>query len=1834
MNKRYVMIWCLVWMMVSSVLAQSYDKLWSQAASMRKKDLPRSEIAILQTIADKATEHKDYGQLLAAELRQASLWNDISVDSLASVIDRMEQKFSQHNDPLLQSVWYAALGKMYKGMQYRNGLYQTKSKACFEKALEHLDLLAQHTSTEYAPLTLKGVDGASFHHDMLHLIGFEANTQKTYRMLATYYNKVGNKGAACLCDAQMVEKVSEIDSLLQVYQDLPEAGELAVKRYRLMDCDEKVSAKDKLDYIEYALAKWGKWTGMSVLRNAKKTLIEPMFSIDALPVVMRPSQSVWGKLKVRHLQQVKITLSPVSITADNDYDINDKDTYKLLAAKRIVSQQRVFTKSFVGNPDYEEVTDSFKLADLPLGAYMMEVSSDNTDVPVQRALFYVSDLALMAQQLPDDSHRYVVVSATTGQPIAGARILLYDMRYDGKTGKDKRIVHARLTTDKNGEVSFKNVDGSIFVSTATDQFTPAQYVYLSRTRYYERKESKVQANVFTDRAIYRPGQTVHVSMVAFVNDRGLDASVWADKETKMVLKDAHWKVVAEKQVHTDEYGTASTDFIIPQGSMAGQYRVEVPDVHSSGYFRVEEYKRPTFEVAFPKVKEQYAWGDTVVVRGSAKTFAGVPVQGAKVRYEVIRRQPLWWWGGRTTDKMVFNGTATTREDGGFDVNIPLVADVAVNDNQGMEQFMRTTRFFRFDVKAVVTDMSGESHEGTMNLPLGTKTTAFGCDLPKRMEVDSLHCVIFSYRNASGVEIEGEVSYRIDGGTWSRTIANKVTVMPKLTSGQHLLEAICGKDSLQHTFTLFKVTDTRPMEKTVHWSYQTAKVFSRDGKPVYVQVGSSEKDVYVVYSIIAGNRLLAKGAWQLSDSIVTLPFTYQADYVSGIVINYCFVKNGVRYGDRLVIERPLPDKRLNVAWKTFRNRLAPGQKEEWTLKITTPDGKPAKAQLMSVLYDKSLDQLLKNNWQCPLGFFQVLPNCIWKSNLDIWKRTLWLMGAYPTQYDKEKSFEVDRFDDMYFRHYSGNKVFYAMESTALSDITVETFRSRRSPVMNKMAVMKHEFVKPEMAEGVGMAAPPMEVDGDINVDGDLDNVSLRENMGETAFFYPALLTDENGNVSLRFTLPETITTWKFMGLAHDKEMRNGILVDEAVAQKTVMVQPNLPRFLREGDKAVLAAKIFNTSDKAQDGTMRMQLIDPATDKEVWENKQQYHVDAKGTITAQASLPSMSEGIYIYKVVVVGNSYSDGEQHYLPVLSSRELVTNTLPLTLTEKGENLYDLSSLFVGKEGKRIKNVGDAKVTIEYANNPAWLMIQALPSISNPVNDDNAISLMSAIYSNGIARHIMQQSPVVKQVVELWRKEDEQHKENSLMSNLEKNSELKSLVLEETPWLLDADKESEQKRLLINYFDESMLNQRLASQVENLRKLQNTDGSFSWWKGMTGSRYMTTEVAKMMVRLNGMVGMQAETVSMLNAAMGYLQTEAAKEVRMMKDEERKNHPQLRPSETAIDYLYILALDGRKLSGTAMSDKNYLLRKMADKTQEFTIYGKAQAAVVLAKNNERQKAMDYLHSIQEYAVSKSDMGCYFDTRKAYYSWSDYKIPTQVAAIEAMQLLGEQATEYQRWLLQAKRTQSWTTPVNAVNAVYAFMKGNDKVLATTSENVRMKLDGKELSLPKSTVGLGYVKIAKMGTASQLIIDKKNEEMSWGAIYAQFTMPSKEIASSVSGIKIERIIPRKVKVGDKVKVVLTITADRDYDFVQVVDKRAACLEPVMQISGYHSEQGCYISPKDDTTNLYFNRLSKGKHIVELEYFVDRKGSYLSGTCSVQCAYSPEFGGRTEGDLLEINN
>ena len=753
------------------------------------------------------------------------------------------------------------------------------------------------------------------------------------------------------------------------------------------------------------------------------------------------------------------------------------------------------------------------------------------------------------------------------------------------------------------------------------------------------------------------------------------------------------------------------------------------------------------------------------------------------------------------------------------------------------------------------------------------------------------------------------------------------------------------------------------------------------------------------------------------------------------------------------------------------------------------------------------------------------------------------------------------------------------------------------------------------------------------------MQVRENLQETAFCYPTLQTDQDGQVVLKFTLPECLTTWRFMGISNTVDMLYGYIGAEAVAKKDVMIQPNVPRFIRMGDEAELSARIFNTSDHAVSGQAKLILIDPETNNTVFEQQQSFAAESEKTASVtfplNSSLFTLHSSLLICKVVATGEGFSDGEQHYLPILPNSEYVTKTVPFTQHEAGVKTVDLTKLFpVGTKQQ--------KLTIEYTNNPAWLMVQSMATIGQPW-EHSAIDQAASYYSNLLAKSLLDQSPQVKGVFEQWKREAATAGQTTLDSQLEKNQELKDIVLSETPWVRAADRESEQKQRLGDFFDENLINNRLDMAVEKLKKLQRADGSFSWYPEMPGSTMVTVTVEEMLTRLRVMTGEQKEVKQIADKAFDFIGKEMVDLVKEMKKREKKGIKPTFPSFTALRWLYICALDGRQLSKSVQNANDYLYKLLKKEIKRQTIYEKALTTIILSKHGDAKLAAQYVQSLKEWTVFTEEMGRYYDTPRAGYSWYDYKIPTEVAAIEAIQMVKPQdkqtVDEMRRWLLQEKRTQAWDTPINSVNAIYAFLNGQNS-LETKGAPTVLAIDNTPVETSKATAGVGYVKTAiSESQGKTFTATKTSEGTSWGAVYAQFFQKTSDIEASQSGIKITREIrmangqkldANSLKVGDRIKIRLTIESERDLDFVQVVDRRAACMEPVRQLSGYRN--GAYCSPKDNATHYFYYGISKGKHVIETEYYIDRAGTYETGTCTVGCAYAPEYRATTPSMTLKV--
>lgn len=1836
--------------------AQTYTLLWKKAQTAEYSDQPRTHIRLLNEIITKATAEKKYGQLLKAEVDRVRVRYDIDPDSIVGDIKNLTAQMQkvEKSNPALHAVYCVVLSNFYRNY-YKLGDHRNDSVLKYQRlAIANPELLAKNSADDYQPLATKGIDSGIFNNDLLHAVAIDT---RNFSLLHKYYSTHNNRPAACISAALLLQHtpnskevnskkskhLQRIDSLINEYKDLLEAGELAITRYQYIQNLEDVEVEDKIQYIDYALSRWGGWRNMNTLRNYRKELTLPSFQVSIGKEVLRANTPLtFPVLSLCNIPSLTMKVWRTSLKGDNELDPTvDKEYAKI---KSLTEKTPCYseTKRYVGVPEYKVVRDTFSVSGLEPGVYLVEYSTEVKGVATERALLYVSDIYLLQQELDRCRRRLVVLNAITGEPIAGANVRVRIQKYSENVDIIKKY-----TCDSKGEAIIQdNKDGvyTYYITTPTDKYCT---IFGSSGNIVIGYEDRIDDRyaIFTDRSVYRPGQTLNVSVLAYRNIKGGNIEVLPKGKITISLWNTSGKKVEEKELVSNEYGNASTTFTIPTVTLNGTYFIKANDGYQS--VQVSEYKRPTFTLSFDEITQKYVEGDTVKVHGKAMSFAGVGLQKAQVRYTIRRRPRFFGWSTMWSSQtsVVAKDTIQTNENGEFTIPVHLLLPLKKSEKE--------SRYYSFDIETLVTNLAGETQEGSFSVPLSEHPTVFYTTVPEKIEKKDSLLLTLNYQNNAGKAIDGVAKVQLGAGkAWQTCAVNKAIAfsLSALSTGRQQLVAICGNDTIRESVLVYDVNATKVPVDTLDWFNQRDFIFDADHQQARIQIGTSAPQQHIVYTIATKDSVIEQGVLDIKNEVFTHVIDYKPEYNNGILVTYAWVKNDVCYTHSASIVRPLPDKKLDVAWKTFRNRLTPGQKEEWTLIISKDKKKIARAQILATMYDKSLDQIVGHQFYFNPGLGYTLPFMSWFGTT---YNSSTLYGEQPlkplsapdlvfTTFNVGREVAVAGYSSIKIRGRS--KLYYEETKEIMPGATrVMSAKDMARPEM--MAVVLEGSVAGTQLYGYRTSGEDNATsDANSNKVGNnkeanaMNNaLETRRNFAETAFFYPNIQTNEEGEASFTFTLPESVTTWKFMAFAHDKDMNYGFLNDEAVAQKTVMIQPNMPRFLRIGDKGVLSSQLSNMSLKAIKGVATLEVIDPETQKVLYSQNKKYALEAQSAQGLDFNFDTSKwPSLVIIRCVASGKGFSDGEQHYVPVLSDSEWVTNSTTFTLTKPQTKAINTASLFASDAQKK-------QLTIEYTQNPAWLSILSLPSIAEP-KDNNAIDIAAALYANITARAILNASPNIKNVLEIWR--NNPTKESPLTSALEQNAELKSLVLAETPWVLEADKETMQRQQLINYFDESQIDYRLKQQTDALKDLQTFQGGFAWYPDMRSNGYVTMVVSELLGRLNQRNLIDNDLKIIFDKGLRYIERDLTNRLEELEKSVVGKYNTYYLHETIAHYLYVHALgDSQKQSSKVVSD-DYLFTKILPRSKELTIYGKAKVAYALYKrraNNAQYltKAKELLNSIKEYSVYNEEKGRFFNTYKAPYSWLDGRVPTQVAAIELLQTMAQEdeqtITQMQQWLVQTYRSLRKQSALNAVDVAYVLV--GKLQLENLTQAPAIKINSNKVETAKASAGLGYVKVSQLVNNPPVVtIEKNDNTTSWGAVYAQFEQKITDVSAATSGLSIRRDVffndkeanNVSFKKGDKITIKITINADKDYNFVEVSDKRAACLEPTLQLSGY--QQGAYCSMKDNATHYFFDRLRKGTHELTATYYVDKEGTFQSGTCVVQCLYAPEFIARDAAKVFKV--
>ena len=1886
MKIRYLsLIVLLVMSVFAPMQAQTYDNLWKELEVLERKDLPKSVISEAMKIYDKAKAEQNVPQMMKAYLTAMQYRSLLTPDSLKVDMNGLEQWASQTGSMEDKAILYSILGEMTMPADVKKGL------GYLQASLKDKDRLLLIPVEKLRPMVRVGEASKRYFRDNLYnLLARRAiQIMQQYRWQAAAKANQTNSLPADMTDMDQFVTyqfvpVSDCDltaAVMQTYQSLLKAYDTETERegwlltgidalnylYRNFSgnfsndvCQQELrkwihtypavktvpeaylalaqflqyqnNQVERLRIVREGIAGYPRYEGINQLKNIEKEILNASLSLEIATAYPGEQQSV--KVNYKNLTGITLQLYKVNLPVTSAV-LQNRTTHFESKYARLQREEHFSLKP---TTDYLNVDTTLTIQAPQAGIYFLKAVPDGKKGVSDGTLMNVTALKTIYRPLPDGTLELVVVDAVSGQPVSEAEVTIYTEKGGGYSPQQT------YQADKQGTLKLDFLNSNKYwynAHTAADNAMPILNLW-KNDYYYKESKRKEVLQLFTDRSIYRPGQTVYVSGLAYEMEKD-STRVLADKKYTVSLYDANNNETGKVEVRTNGFGSFSGQFVLPSPCLTGYFSLRAADTSVS--FKVEEYKRPTFDVTFEPVKVEYQVGDSIEVVGMAKTFAGAPVQNARVHYN-ISRSYAWVWRFMGRGSARWEGEAMTDADGKFSVPVHFEID---SDRRESPLW-----YYTYNIQADVTDGAGETQQANLSLPLGSTSMVLNMDnLPDNLVKEKKLEIKLTAMNLSGEPVDTPVTYQVvemeeqkDGQekegrkVLTGTVEANKSFVPEaiyaLPSGNYRLK-LSAKDTqgrectASKNFLLFSLNDKRPPFVITDWFYQDGLEFDA-ASPATVYIGSSEKNVYLLYDVFAGNKRLESKRIELSDSVVSFRFPYKKEYGDGILVSMAFVKDGRLYSHNARIMKPAPEKKLQLKWTTFRDKLRPGQQEEWKLTVLYPDGSPAEAEMLATMYDASLDKIYSaHKLDFGVDFHYVVPLTYWNTS---YMRNAYLyvdfplkrLRAVPLEYSELIIPSTGRMEAMVVG-YGGSP-----RATLAGALKIRG-RSAANAVMNQEAVtdmvLQEEMVETSAQEKVEMgSSEELAETGDIQI---------RENFAETAFFYPQLRTNETGEVSISFVLPESLTRWKFMGLAHTRNVDYGKIEATATASKEFMLQPNMPRFVRVGDKANIAASLMNLSDKGVKGTVRMELFNPETEKVFYSQKQKF--DVKGGETGHVNFTfevGDKYAVMACRMVADGDTFSDGEQRYIPVLTDKQWVTETVPLNVNGEGAHIFSLENLF----NKHSKTASEQRLTVEFTAHPAWYAVQALPVVANPQNED-ALSWATAYYAHSLAACIVKENPRIKQIFDSWKAQS--GTKETFMSNLQKNQELKNILLAETPWLTEATNEAEQKQRIATLFDLNTMNSQLAVSVEKLGELQNADGAWSWYKGMQGSRYVTTQVMEMLVRLNALTHQDADSrmQPMIQKGFEYLGKQAAEEYKSMKEAEKKGAVGLRPSEQVLRYLYICVLDGK-----APVDKKvnqYFIDKLSGEGKELTIYGKALGAIILQQAGKVAEAKLFMQSLMEYSVVTDEMGRYFDTPKARYSWFSYKIPTEVAAMEAIQRITKDTKaidEMKRWLLKQKQTQTWETLIATADAVYALMATGASDLLANTGGVEITL-GKEMIRTPVDDAIGYIKKTVIGDVmniKKVRVDKEGTGMGWGAVYAQYLESMDQIGEQGNGLSVSRQLYKgdealnesaPLKVGDKITVRLTVKADRDMDFVQIKDDRAACMEPLQAVSGFRWSNGLgyYQATKDASTQFFIDQMRKGTYVIEYQVYVNRTGEYQTGIATVQSAYAPEFGGHTGG-------
>ena len=1602
------------------------------------------------------------------------------------------------------------------------------------------------------------------------------------------------------------------------------------------------------------------------------------------------------------------------VKTDWDFQFNNENTLQSLNKLKPLKSWSVALEN---QNDYQKHLTHLNTEGLSAGKYYL-ISGSNSAFKIENeavvyAGFWVTNISFSIISNRNDKTELLVVNSETGKALPNVFIQQYS--YDYTKSKRNLEKKARYKTDKNGKVTFPPSKSTYYYSSNYYYFKDGKNEYFTDNSIYEynyKKEEKriYQTTFFTDRAIYRPGQTVYFKGIVLESYQNEHQIVTKAKK-EITLYDVNFQKVASVKVTTNEFGTFSGSFTLPTGTMNG-YMSLSDELSQRKNFQVEEYKRPKFEVNFNPIEGSYKLNQAINIEGDAKAFAGYFLDDATVNYRITRsaRFPHWGWYRwgyfpESPTLEIANGTLKTNDNGTFKFNFKALAD----ENIAAEY----SPYFTYEVSVDVTDLNGETQSNTTYVNVGYNAMNFSIEVTPTFETTEKQSLKINATNLNGREVNAKGLVKITALVEPKKIyrtallsnpdiktiseSNYHLLFPydeydrensieklkkgkevmnvvfntengrtltieknKLTSGRYVLEAETTDEfgvkviDISYFTVYNKKAKTIPTKET--WWSTDLNLTREPGETASFIIGTAEQELLVTYDIEVQGKIVQSEVITLNNEqrIITLPI--EEKHRGNVTVTFSTTKHNRFIQDRKTITVPYTNKKLDLTFESFRNKLLPGQKEEWKIKIRGEKGDKVAAELLATLYDASLDQFAsnsfdlaiynkfyaENNWSntCFRKSQAVLDADYWNPSYNYILRSFSSLNWFGYNgYDLFGSFRGNQFRSKMARGDANYDDGEMMESVAMNRTGVPN--SAPAEKLNNLQEEKKSALK--STENKEQKQP----------------VKPRTNFNETAFFFPQLQTNNEGDIIINFTIPESLTKWKFLALAHTKDLKIGTTQKELVTQKELMVVPNAPRFFREGDQLSFSSKVVNLSENELKGTVKLELFDAlsmqAIDLQLKNTSATKDITlekGKSTVVNWSIEIPLGYSAITYRVTAEAGKHSDGEEMAVPVLTNRMLVTESLPLPVRKAGETKFTFDKLISQNKGSAtLKN---HKVTLEFTSNPAWYAIQALPYLMEYPYECSE-QTFSRYYANSIASHVANSNPKIKRVFDQWS----QYDSDAFLSNLEKNQELKALLLQETPWVLNAQNEQERKKRIALLFDLNKMQNEQESSLSKLEKMQLYNGAWPWFDGMRENRYITQHIVTGLGHLNQLGVSQNSESKLVKNAVNYLDQQMQDDYDYIKKHSSNYLTTQTISNSIVQYLYARSFyPNLKLKSQHKEAYDYFYQQTKTYWLSFNIYTQGMIALATHRSGDAEVAKKVMASIKERAILNEEMGMYWKDLSGGYYWYEAPIETQALLIEAFDEITQDeksVNEMKAWLLKQKQTTDWKTTKATADACYALLLKGTAILSETDIPV-IKLGGKTVEIPKTEAGTGYFKTSWSGSdikpaMGNVSITKKQNSVAWGAIYWQYFEELDKITPHETPLKLTKqlFIERNsktgkilapitatspIKIGDKIKVRVVLTTDRALEYVHLKDMRAATFEPTNVISSYKWQDGLgyYESTKDASTNFFIDYISKGTYVFEYDLIASQEGNFSNGITTIQCMYAPEFTSHSEGIRVEV--